>query len=351
MRLLLALVLGLLSLASAEETRLNQIQAIGSHNSYHVAPPKELLETITKFNKSAAAWNYTHPPLPEQLDMGIRQFELDIFADTKGGLFSKPSMLGVARMAGAKDLTFDPEAKLAKPGFKVLHVPDIDCWSNAPTLKGALEDMKAWSDKHPGHLPVMILLECKDQPQPPLPTKPEKLTRELLMDLEKEVLAAIPKDRILRPDDVRGDSESLREAVLRKGWPTLESLRGKFLFCLDNTDAIRARYLEGNPTLEDRLIFVSAPQDEHPAAAWFKCNDPEREQERIRKLVQQGFLVRTRSDTNKPDDKMRKAAFESGAQWVSTDLFRPDHKDRVSFGGKTTRANPVSGDAKMKIEP
>lgn len=340
------------ALASADEVRLNQIQAIGSHNSYHMAPPAELLETIVKFNKGAKAWNYTHPPLAEQLDMGVRQFELDIFADSKGGLFSKPSMLQLAKMAGAKDLVFDPEGKLAKPGFKVLHIPDIDCWSNAPTLKGALEGMKAWSDQHPQHLPVMILLECKDQPQPPLPTKPEALTRERLLDLEKEVLSAIPAGRILQPDEVRGKEKTLREAVTKHGWPTVDSLRGKFIFCLDNTDGIRSRYLEGNPSLEGRLIFVSAPDPKHSAAAWFKCNDPERQQQEIKDLVKAGFLVRTRTDTNKPDAKMKAQAFESGAQWVSTDHFRPDDKDRVSFeGNTTTRANPISGSSGTKIEP
>ncbi|QJE98380.1 Ca2+-dependent phosphoinositide-specific phospholipase C [Luteolibacter luteus] len=339
------------TLACADEVRLNQIQAIGSHNSYHVAAPRELLDTVVKFNKDAKAWDYTHPPLTEQLDMGVRQFELDIFADSKGGLFSKPSMLNVAKMAGAKNLTFDPDGKLAKPGFKVLHIPDIDCWSNAPVLKDALAEMKAWSDQHPQHLPIMILLECKDQPQPPLPTKPEELTRERLLELEKEVLSAIPADRVLEPDEVRGKENTLREAVTKHGWPDLDSLRGKFIFCLDNTNEVRSRYLEGNPALEGRLIFASAPDTRHPAAAWFKCNDPEKQLQEIKDLVKAGFLVRTRSDTNKPDDKMKAAAFESGAQWVSTDHFRPDDKDRVSFDGKPVRPNPVSGNPGMKIEP
>ena len=60
--------------AAADERRLNHLQAIGSHNSYHVAPPAGLLGTLQKFNKDAAAWNYTHPPLTAQLDGGLRQF-------------------------------------------------------------------------------------------------------------------------------------------------------------------------------------------------------------------------------------------------------------------------------------
>ena len=351
MRPAIALLLTSLAAASAEELRLNQIQAIGSHNSYHVAPPPALLEKIRSLNAAwAESWNYTHPPLAEQLEMGIRQFELDIFADTKGGLFAEPLGLKLARLSGAK-LAFNTGGELSKPGFKILHVPDMDYSTTVPTLAKALGEMLVWSDKNPRHLPVMILLECKDRPQPPLPTKPEPFSRERLMELEQEILTAIPPDRILRPDDVRGSEATLRDAVKKKGWPALDSLRGKFLFALDNTDEIRSRYLEGNPSLEGRLIFASAPEDTHPAAAWFKCNDPVREQETILRLVKSGFLVRTRADTGKPDPAMRDKAFSSGAQWLSTDHFSATSKDRVCFDGRTVRTNPLRGKGGPEIAP
>ena len=336
------LLLALLpALATGEALRLHQIQAIGSHNSYHVAPPAGLLDTLKTFNKDAAAWNYTHPPLADQLDAGLRQFELDVFSDTKGGLFASPLGIKLASLRGAKVPPFDPRGDLKKPGFKVLHVPDIDCWSTVPTLKAALTEMRDWSDRHPRHLPLMILVECKDRPHPPLPTRPEPFTRERLLELEQEILAVIPVARLLRPDDVRGQAATLREAVLGKGWPELDALRGKFLFCLDNTDAIRDRYLEGNPALEGRLLFASAPSAEHPAAGWFKRNDPVRDHDGILALVKAGFLVRTRADTRQPDPAMKEKAFTSGAQWISTDHFAGPAP--VAFeGGKTFRPNPVA---------
>ncbi len=344
------LLLALAHSASAEDLKLNQIQAIGSHNSYHVAPPEPLMKTLVKFNKDAEAWNYSHPPLAEQLEMGVRQFELDIHADPKGGLFAEPLAIKLARFAGEKLPDFNASGEYSKPGIKIMHVPDVDCWSTVPSLKGALEQMRGWSDKHPQHLPVMVLLECKDQPEVKLPTKPEPFTRERLLELDQEILAAIPAERILKPDDVRAGAKTLREAVLQKGWPTIDSLRGKFLFCLDNTDEIRSRYLESNPALEGRVLFVTAPSEEDPAAAWFKCNDPQAEQERIRKLVKAGFLVRTRSDTNKPDAKMKEAAFASGAQWVSTDHFIRGKADSVTFDGDLFHSNPVSAEGVKKGE-
>jgi hypothetical protein len=340
MRHFLAIAATLFAAAQAEPLRLNQIQAIGSHNSYHVAPPAELLGTLRKFNKDAAAWNYTHPSLTAQLDAGLRQFELDVYSDQKGGLFADPLGVKLAKLAGAKGAAVDPA--LAKPGFKVLHVPDIDCWSNAPTLAGALAEMAAWSAKHPRHLPVMVLIECKDQAHPPLPTRPEPFTRERLLALENDILAALPATAILRPDDVRGGAASLREAVTGKGWPSLDALRGKFLLCLDNTGAVRDRYLEGNPTLEGRLMFASAPDDRHPAAGWFKCNDADRQHAQIQRLVRAGFLVRTRADTRDADPALRDRAFASGAQWISSDHFAAADDTRVVFeGNRTVRANPL----------
>lgn len=344
-----------LTTARAEEPRLNEIQVIGSHNSYHVAPPAEVLEIIGKFQKDAlTAWGYTHPPLTGQLAAGVRQFELDTFADPEGGLFASPLAVKLAALAGKPVPAFDPGGTLKKPGFKVLHVPDLDCWSNTPTLVAALTEMAAWSQANPQHLPVMILLECKDEPHPPLPTRPVPLTRDRLLELEKEILTALPKEKILRPDDVRRGEATLPAAIQRHGWPTIASLRGKFILTLDNTDGIRDRYLEGNPALENRLLFVSAPDETDPAAAWFKCNDPKREFEKIQSLVKHGFIVRTRADSGKPDAVMREKAFTSGAQWVSTDDFSADEPadSRVVFdGGKLVRSNPLIGKQSTVVTP
>jgi hypothetical protein len=344
-----------LTIAGGAEPRLNQIQVIGSHNSYHRAPPAEVLEIIGKFQKNAVtAWGYTHPPLAEQLAAGIRQFELDTYADPQGGLFAKPLAVQLAALAGKPVAAFDPEGALKKPGFKVLHVPDLDCWSQSPTLASALSAMATWSQANPQHLPVMVLMECKDDAHPPLPTRPVPFSRERLLELEQEILTAIPQEKIFRPDDLRQEEASLPAAIQRHGWPTLAALRGKFIFALDNTNVVRERYLETNPTLEGRLLFVSAPDEQHPAAAWFKCNDPQRDHAKIQALVQRGFLVRTRADTSQPEAVMRERAFSSGAQWVSSDHFAPESpaESRVEFGeGRLVRPNPLTGDASLKIIP
>ncbi len=80
-------------LACGEEPRFNQIQVIGSHNSYHVAPAPAIRDLLVSRNpQRSQLLDYTHPPLGEQFSkQGIRQVELDLYADPKGGLFASPA--------------------------------------------------------------------------------------------------------------------------------------------------------------------------------------------------------------------------------------------------------------------
>lgn len=346
--LVVCLILAIRTGLASDEPRLNQFQAIGSHNSYHLAPPEKVLSAMSQLPKGAAeAWNYSHPPLVRQLsEVGLRQLELDVYADSRGALFANPLGVKLANLAGANLADFDPDGDMKRPGFKILHIPDIDCWSNTLTLDSALAELSAWSAAQPDHWPVMVLIECKDRHHAPLPTRPEPFTRERLMELDKAIRKGIPREKLILPDDVRNGHQSLREAIMNHGWPTIKSARGKFIFALDNTDAIRTRYLEGNPSLENRVLFASAPDSDHPAAAWFKCNDPVAQFEEIQRLVRAGFLVRTRADQTKPDPQQRERAFASGAHWISSDHFSSSlpASIRVAFpDGTMVRRNPLHG--------
>ena len=75
-------LLGHAAAAEPPELRLNQIQVIGTHNSYHIAPAGALMQAFAAQNAElAASVDYTHRPLPEQFArLGIRQIELDLFA-------------------------------------------------------------------------------------------------------------------------------------------------------------------------------------------------------------------------------------------------------------------------------
>jgi hypothetical protein len=139
------------------------MQVLGSHNSYHVHSPPALFQAVADFSQPIAdTLDYGHPPLAEQFsERGIRQIELDVFADPQGGLFAHP--LGLAIVTGDPDLRI-PE--LEAPGLKVLHVQDIDYYTNCQTFVECLSQVRAWSEAHPLHAPLMIQVEAKDDVLP-----------------------------------------------------------------------------------------------------------------------------------------------------------------------------------------
>lgn len=340
---------------SADEPRLNQLQVIGSHNSYHVAPYQSVLELIAATGRNRAeSLDYTHVPLSEQFSrQGIRQVELDVYADPKGGLFATPSARRVLVALG-KDPGPDPNAngRLERPGLKVLHVPDVDFRSTAPTFIDGLRQIRAWSQANRGHVPILIQVELKDDAIPGLPTRPVRFGREEIERVDAEILSVFAKTEILTPDRVRGRFATLPEAIRARGWPSLKDVRGLVFFALDNEGTLRDRYIEGHEALHDRVMFVTVAP-EHPAAAWFKVNDPIKDFDKIQRLVKSGFLVRTRADADtkqarKGDVTQRDKALASGAQFISTDYRDPDRRFSdysVRFpGGEVARSNPISGD-------
>ncbi len=342
----------------AASVKLNEIQVIGTHNSYHLEPSKPVMKLIKRFSaKAAASIAYSHKPLEEQLGrLGIRQLEWDLYADPEGGLFAEPAARKIiAAGGGDPGPSHDPDGVLEKPGLKIIHSPDFDYLTTSLTFKHALTSLRSWSTAHPDHVPVMVLIELKDSTRTPLGVKPLKFDAEHLDGVDREILAVFGKDEILSPDDVRGEAETLREVILGKGWPLLDSVRGKVMFALDNGGSVRDAYVRGRPSLRGRLLFASVDEEDH-AAAWFKINDPIRSFGRIQRLVQAGFMVRTRADSNthqarENDPEQRDRALASGAQFVSTDYPEPNpafSQYRVRFDrGIVARRNPVSGSAEL----
>jgi hypothetical protein len=50
---------------------------------------------------------------------------------------------------------------MMKPGFKVMHVQDIDYRSVCQPFSACLKEVRAWSHAHPHHIPIFILVETK----------------------------------------------------------------------------------------------------------------------------------------------------------------------------------------------
>jgi len=333
MRSVFTFFLGLLVALPApaqSELRLNHIQVIGSHNSYKEAIDPALLEMIrTRDPQRATELDYHHVSLTEQLELGLRNLELDVFHDPEGGRFATPYGIQMMQTRGARPASYDPLGTMHEPGFKVLHIQDIDFRSTCLTLQLCLEELKLWSDASPDHLPIFITINAKDD-QIALPgfATPLPFNAAALDALDAAIRATLPEDKLLLPDHVRGSHATLPEAIRTEGWPSLDEVRGRFVFILDEGGRKQTAYLAEHPSLQDRTMFVAAPKDS-PAAAIFILNDPIGQADQIQRLAQDGFIIRTRADSGTlearaNDITRRDAAFSSGAHLISTDYYLPN---------------------------
>ncbi|HWV45408.1 MAG TPA: Ca2+-dependent phosphoinositide-specific phospholipase C, partial [Nitrospira sp.] len=219
-----------------QRVHVNQIQVIGSHNSYHSGFPPSARKLMEKLSpQGLRSLDYHHAPLADQLSGGVRQIEIDVYADTKGGRYAHPAILKMVAKAGLPaDPVFDPQHVMDKPGFKVLHMQDIDVRSTCMTLIACLTDVRGWSKQHPQHLPIFILIETKEGKDRNVPNAvvPEPFTAPVFDALDKEIRSVFTPDEMITPDDVRGSSATLLEAVHAGKWPTLAQARGKVIFLL-----------------------------------------------------------------------------------------------------------------------
>ena len=345
--------------SSDAQVRINQIQVIGSHNSYHAGLLPGVRAYLAKVKPdSLRGLDYAHPPLDEQFDDGIRQIELDVFADSKGGRYAHPAGPAAEAAAG---VTVDPMENFSgaspdvmmKPGFKVMHVQDVDQHSSCQPFTACLKIVRDWSKTHPQHLPIFVLVETK-QGKPlniPHATTPEPFTAATFDALDQEIRSVFAADEMITPDDMRGTYATPNEAARADAWPTLAQARGKVIFLMDQRN-VGPVYLEAHPGLRGRVLFTNAAPGQ-PDAAFTEENDGT-EQE-IAALVKQGYLVRTRTDADTKEGRSgstlrRDHAMASGAQILSTDYPKAEPAQWtgyfVSFaGGAMARCNPVARNA------
>jgi hypothetical protein len=347
------LVLHLLCLPglAAQTLRMNQIQMVGTHNSYHAGLAPAEMAILQRQNPQAAeSLDYKHPRLEAQLDAGVRQLELDVYGDSNGGLFADPLYLRLAAKEGPVDpMPAGWAEAMRKPGIKVLHANDVDFRSHCATFAACLRIVRGWSKAHPRHLPVYIQIETKKvgRPRPGFAT-PEPVTKAAMDALDEEILSVFARAEVVTPDDVRGKHETLEQAILTEGWPELEWARGKVVFLLDQED-VTPLYVEGHPSLRGRMMFTNSTPGS-PDAAFVKWNNAA--STGIADLVRKGYLVRTMTDggaksVKAGDTERRDLGIASGAQILSTD-YPFDWKAegsgyRVSLpGGEKVRCNPVN---------
>jgi hypothetical protein len=276
------------------------VQMKGTHNSYHIAK-----------DNAPPDLDYTFAPLTEQFEhQDVRHIELDV--DNDG------------------------------TGFHVEHITFIDPGTTCELLSDCLGETVAWSAAHPGHAPIVVMIEVKQ-------TYIASTAQAFIDGLEAELAADIPEDQRITPDMVQGDAESLNAAV-RDGWPTLGELRGKILVVMDGDD-FRPLYTANDTTTAGKIMFMLGKKEyDNPVIAIELLNDPIGDAADITLAQAAGHLVRTRADADNEeplagDYTRAEAALASGAQLISTDYPVPvdgvDYVFDLPEGGPV-RCNPVT---------
>lgn len=327
---------------TVNQIKINEYKIIGSHNSYRQVTDPDLMQFMLSAGEllpddfDPLSWDYDNAPILEQLNsFGIRSIELDVYRDPQGGLFYNRMGNGFVGRDIASGIS-----ELEEPGLKILHFPDFDYNSEFISFKDALNTLENWSDSNPEHLPVYVLVEAKeDNPDAMLPgfglTASLDFSGNAVEEIENEIIEVFGpvSNSLLRPDDVILSNKTLKESVESNAWPSLEESRGKLILILMAEDHVIQSYTDGN-SLEGRSMFVftDAEKDE---AAFLNITDPISNYNDIREYVDRGFIVRTQSDSDTyeardGDYERMNSAFDSGAQIICTDYYRPDPRHNTS---------------------
>eukprot|EP00898_Chlorokybus_atmophyticus_P004797 jgi/Chlat1/5318/Chrsp35S05256 len=223
------------------QVRLNQIQYIGTHNSYK-SLWNQFWQAEAKYvgTERALGIAYQHPNLAQQLDLGMRSIEIDVFYDPIGTNYTSHPL---AAFFGLAD-PYAYNAALRQPGFKPNDSPPD------PSL------VKAF-----GALSSLL-------------TVPVTYSADAFNALDTEIRKVFTNvTQLITPDVVRGAANTLREAIEGgSGWPTVQQARGKVYFVMDIPQSNAPRFIPmylgcpsnftsttqcSRPNLEGRVLFIS----------------------------------------------------------------------------------------------
>lgn len=267
--------------------RANDVQTIGTHNSYHIKPPVAL----------AKEWRYTHRGLREQLELGVRSLVRFSTIKLRAPLNQASQTYYDCRLQEL-DVHYDPIART----FGVYHEPFVDCLSTCGCLTACMREVASWSASNPGHSMLKVVVEPKFNIDAFNPYQGAEGTAHMRA-LQNHLMAVWPADKVLTPAMVQGDAPTMRDAIRSCGWPSDHETRGHAMFILDawteNADAGVA--LRALPEHE-RLFFIrgsdaDAIQDDVAVVELSSCEcratmDADACATDTKRLVSDGYIVR-----------------------------------------------------------
>ncbi|WP_353162905.1 Ca2+-dependent phosphoinositide-specific phospholipase C [Myroides odoratus] len=295
------------SLASyAQQVSLHQIQVIGSHNSYKKAIHPKLYQHLLEKNAQVQTLYYEHPSIETQLNLGLRNLELDIWKDEQGNKYAHPSGTAISGE------TYEWTAAMAQPGYKIFHMPDVDFETHQPHFIQQLRELKQWSEQHPTHETIFITLELKDDKK----DATTAFTQANIQEINTLIAQELTSKHLITPKELKRNTDFIQ-------WPTVDESRGKFVWIIDNTD-YRLDLFDAID-LGDLTVFLNVPFT-HPKAGCMILNDPY--DVTIPKLAEKGVIIRTRADDSTKQARANdystfEQAKKSKAQIITTDYYLP----------------------------
>lgn len=271
-----------------ESIKLNEIQILATHNSYKKtgAALGRLFVGLGDSFEEARALKYGYENLTTQFESGIRSMEFDV--------------------------------RMRKEQFVLTHVPLVDNSSVAPSFELALEEIYLFSTNHPNHIPIIILMEIKNDWMI-LDHALQHIQSEQLLKLNTVIIDKLG-NRLFQPNDMLESGKKLNETIQTTGWPSVFSLLGKVIFVLHPGD-FTDMYYELDTSLETQPMFIGlySNQIERHYASFVVHNQPD--VQTIRSLVDSNLIVRTRIDSGLVFNQQRYLdAISSGAQILTSDF-------------------------------
>jgi len=207
------------------DIKLNDIQMIASHNSYKKIGPAigRFFVGLGDSFDEARALNYGYKNITDQLTLGIRSFEFDI--------------------------------RYRNDIFEITHVPLVDASSQTVNFELLLEEINLFSVNQEYHMPIIILIEIKEDWMMLDPYLQDINTLELekLDTLISEKL----DDQLFKPSDLVNETESLKEKIMNNGWPSVSELLNKVMIVL-HPGSFENTYYEMDGSLQSQSMFIGS---------------------------------------------------------------------------------------------
>ncbi|UPZ17812.1 Ca2+-dependent phosphoinositide-specific phospholipase C [Flavobacterium humidisoli] len=122
---------------------------------------------------------------------------------------------------------------------------NVNCFGGS--FRECLNSLKKWSDEHKNHHVLTIFIDKKENWSDSAETRKPN-------DLDLILISIMGKENILTPLKLLKGEKNLKDAVLSNSLPSLDSLKGKFIFVITNSTEITKR----NPLDE----YLSAQKNE-----------------------------------------------------------------------------------------